>query len=153
MHQIMSQKTESTSLKDLALPKKGEPSICHPGKPTAARGLCWACYQRKYRVRKPPAYTLDYERVAALADITPKQAKAVLKAMLQAMTKALTAGGYVHVYRFGRLYSTSRYPRKTGNPHWGGTMTTYGRPKVRFKPSRHLRYLVSPQDFNDYSDT
>jgi nucleoid DNA-binding protein len=87
---------------------------------------------------------VDFTRdISQALDISLKDAKAVLEAILDSMTEALQRGDYIELRGFGTLSTHTRRARQGRNPKTGVVVSVDQKRVPKFKPSRELLAVVN----------
>ena len=81
--------------------------------------------------------------VASSADVTKKDAEAVLKAFTEVVTEELKNGGKVQLVGFGTFEVSERSAREGRNPKTGETMTIEASRAPKFKAGKALKDAVN----------
>jgi integration host factor subunit beta len=83
------------------------------------------------------------EEIARVTEVSKKEAKVILEAILDAMVKALWAGERVELRGFGTFSTRARGPRQGRNPRTGAKVDVPARRIPRFRSSRELIALLN----------
>lgn len=83
------------------------------------------------------------ELTAPCADITKKQAEAVLESLGEIVTKQLTSAGELNLPGIGKLHVKKRAPRVARNPRTGEQVQVAATKAVKFTPSSTLKKAVA----------
>ncbi|MCM5527988.1 MAG: HU family DNA-binding protein [Chitinophagaceae bacterium] len=78
------------------------------------------------------------EKLAADADLSKKEAAAVLDSFTDTVTKALKKGDKVTLVGFGTFSVSKRAARTGRNPQTGETLKIKAKKVARFKPGKEL---------------
>ena len=81
--------------------------------------------------------------VASSADVTKKDAEAVLKAFTEVVTEELKNGGKIQLVGFGTFEVGERTAREGRNPKTGETMTIAASKAPKFKAGKALKDAVN----------
>ena len=81
--------------------------------------------------------------VASSADVTKKDAEAVLKAFTEVVTEELKNGGKIQLVGFGTFEVGERTAREGRNPQTGETMTIAASKAPKFKAGKALKDAVN----------
>lgn len=79
-------------------------------------------------------------------DLTRREAKAVVEAMLDAMVKALQQGDRIEIRNFGVFWSRVRAARTARNPVTGIKLDIPPKRVARFKPAKELEAKLNPPE-------
>lgn len=82
-------------------------------------------------------------KIAESADISMKDAKAALDAMIETITGSLTEGGEVSLVGFGTFNISNRAARTGRNPQTGATLEIPASRVPSFKPGKALKDRVN----------
>ncbi len=82
-------------------------------------------------------------KIAESADISMKDAKAALDAMIDTITGSLTEGGEVSLVGFGTFNISNRAARTGRNPQTGATLEIPASRVPSFKPGKALKDRVN----------
>ncbi|RWT81245.1 DNA-binding protein HU [Aeromonas caviae] len=82
-------------------------------------------------------------KIAESADISMKDAKAALDAMIDTITSSLTEGGEVSLVGFGTFNISNRAARTGRNPQTGATLEIPASRVPSFKPGKALKDRVN----------
>jgi DNA-binding protein HU-beta len=83
------------------------------------------------------------DHVAAEADLTKAQAKAIVDGVLARITAAAAKGEEVNLPGFGKFKVQDRAARQGRNPATGATIQIAASKKVTFQPAKALKDAVS----------
>jgi len=87
------------------------------------------------------------KELAGVLQVSLKESKRILEAILDGMVGALRRGGRVEIRGFGSWMTRSRAARRARNPKTGAVVVTNPKRVARFKPSRELLAIVNrPRD-------
>ena len=81
--------------------------------------------------------------VAGSANVTKKEAEAVLKAFTEVVTEELKNGGKIQLVGFGTFEVGERTAREGRNPKTGETMTIAASKAPKFKAGKALKDAVN----------
>ena len=81
--------------------------------------------------------------VASSADVTKKDAEAVLKAFTEVVTEELKNGGKIQLVGFGTFEVGERTAREGRNPKTGETMTIAASKAPKFKAGKAFKDAVN----------
>lgn len=82
------------------------------------------------------------ERVAALGDLTRRDAEVIVETLFDAVIGALKADDKVEIRGFGSFRTRQRKPRTGRNPKTGETVPVPAKRVPFFKASKELREMV-----------
>ena len=83
------------------------------------------------------------ERLALCADISKRDADAVVRTMFEAMSKALARGDRIEMRDFGAFSIRERQAREGRNPQTGESVHVAAKKALHFKAGRRLLKLVN----------
>lgn len=83
------------------------------------------------------------ERVAETAQVTKKDAKAMVENFILTLTDVMSEGDNVNLTPFGKFEVVERAAREGRNPQTGEAMSIPAKNAVKFKPSKGLKELVN----------
>lgn len=83
------------------------------------------------------------DEVAALGDLTRRDADVIVETIFRGMTEALRADDKIEIRGFGSFRSRQRKPRTGRNPKTGQRVEVPAKRVPYFKPSKELRDQVN----------